>query len=53
MQQIEEDKPDGWGLKKIKAEDIHDAEEMDEYFKNFNHALKKMDIQHKIDEGKK
>lgn len=52
MKQIEDDKPENWGLKKINAEDPNqDFQEI--YAQNMAKALKKLELQNKIDAIKK
>lgn len=49
MKQIEDDKPENWGLKKINVEDANNDNIMEIYAENMNKALKKLDLQDKIE----
>ena len=50
MQKIEEDKPEGWGLNKINADNVDQNNIMDIYAKNMQKALKKLELQSKIEQ---
>ena len=57
MKQIEEDKPEGWGLKKMAPGEFtaggDEADQMNAYSHNMNKAIKKIELQEKIDSMKK
>ena len=45
MKQIEEDKPEGWGLNKINADNVDQNNIMEIYAHNMQKALKKLELQ--------
>jgi len=49
MKKIEEDKPEGWGLNKINSENVDRNNIMEIYANNMAKALKKLELQSKID----
>lgn len=49
MKQIEDEKPEGWGLKKINAENVSQDNILEIYEHNMAKALKKLELQNKID----
>lgn len=53
MKKIEDDKPENWGLKKINAEDVNNDNILEVYAENMDKALKKLELQEKIDAIKK
>ena len=48
MKKIEDEKPQGWGLKKIGEEGLSDQETLNIYQQNFNKALQKIELEAKI-----
>ena len=52
MKQIEDDKPENWGLKKINVEDANGADAMEVYAHNMQKALKKLELRDKINDLK-
>ena len=44
MKQIEDEKPEGWGFKKISSENVDDVNVMEIYQHNMQKALKKLDL---------
>lgn len=48
LKKIEDEKPENWGLKKINVEDINQDNIMEVYAQNMQKALKKLEIQDKI-----
>lgn len=53
MKQIEDDKPENWGLKKVHAENVDNSNIMEVYAHNLQKALKKLDLKDKIEQAKK
>ena len=49
MKKIEDEKPEGWGLQKINAENVNADNVMEVYAHNMQKALKKIELQNKID----
>ena len=52
MKQIELDKPDNWGLKKVEVP-VKDDDVMEALGHNMNKAIKKLELQQKIENIKK
>ena len=48
MKKIEDEKPQGWGIKKIGQEGLSDQETLNIYQQNFNKALNKIELEDKI-----
>lgn len=48
LKKIEDEKPENWGLKKINAEDINQDNIMEVYAHNLQKALRKLEIEEKI-----
>lgn len=49
LKQIEEDKPEGWGLKKINPTDVSSDNALEAYSHNMAKALKKLELQQNIE----